>query len=246
MNEFTQDEDYVYLNVPYAEAYIPDKLFTDTESAIFQEYGDGYKVIGIFQMRFFDTDEVKSRDSVPLKTLNYPNEIETYPSGDTTIEKLSLNGLTDKYRVLRYYRGDIVMNSKTPMKNTNCETFLALIMSGRIPPSIPYDVLLRTWETNFEINGESSGVPAVVLQVVLSEQCRDRTDPTRPFRKVAGQGGVDPLAYRIMNMNDVAAYSSVMAAMSFERLSDKLVTSLSMTKTGAKQNKSPVEAVLSM
>ena len=47
-------------------------------------------------------------------------------------------------------------------------------------------------------------------------------------------------------MNNVAAATSVFSALSFERIKEKLATSINMTKAGTEQRRSPVEEVLTM
>ncbi|MEG2267692.1 MAG: hypothetical protein RSC68_25620, partial [Acinetobacter sp.] len=64
--------------------------------------------------------------------------------------------------------------------------------------------------------------------------------------KVAGKGGSEKNDFIAVNMNEVSSFSSVMSALTFERFSDKLTTSLNMSKSGAKQTKSPIEKVISM
>ena len=53
-------------------------------------------------------------------------------------------------------------------------------------------------------------------------------------------------AYHAMSMNAVSAYSSVMSALSFERMTEKLTSSINMTKSGVKQKKSPIEQIITM
>lgn len=245
MNEFTKDQDYVYINKPFAEAYIPDVIFgdPDKESTIASEYGLGIRSVGIFYMRFFD-DENQKRNDAPLVTFNYPNMIEMYPTSITK-EKLTIDDETENYRVLHFEKGDIMMNSYVKKSAANCETFLTLITTGKIPSSLSYEGILQACMKNFEINDVNPGVPSVTLQLIISEMCRYRKDPSLQFRKVAGKGNVDSHDYKSANMNEVSSYSSVMAALTFERFSDKLASTLYMTKTGAKQTKSPIEKIIS-
>lgn len=248
MGNYTSDEEYVYLNRNYAEAYIPDDLFpkdTSKNNPIYSEYGDGYRIVGIFNIRYFESDEDK-RESTKLMTFSYPNTIECYPSGDTEVLTLTLNGVTDKYRVLKFYRGDIMMSAYSVQAHTNCEMFMGLISSGKLPKSLDYDADYTAWVKNWQINGQNPGVPWLILQIMVSEQCRYSKDPSKQFRKVVGTPGVRSDEYTIMDANGVSAYSSIMTAMAFERLTDKLATSLTMTKTGVQQNQSPVEKVLTM
>lgn len=246
MKEFVKDNENIYLNKIYAEAYIPEDLFSDgeKEATVASEYGNGIRTIGIFNMRFFDSED-EDREKIKIRTLNYPNMIETYPSEYETLT-LTINGIKDKYRVLKYYKGDIIMSAFIKQDSENCERFLNLLTSGKIPRTISYPDILTMWIKNFQINSINPEVPAVTLQVVISEMYRDPSNPMRQFRKVAGKGKVDMGDYLAMNMNGVSSYSSVMSALTFERFSDKLTTSLNITKGGIKQNKSPIEKVLSM
>jgi isopentenyl diphosphate isomerase/L-lactate dehydrogenase-like FMN-dependent dehydrogenase len=55
-----------------------------------------------------------------------------------------------------------------------------------------------------------------------------------------------PIGGIAFNMNEVSSYTSVLSALTFERFSDKLTTSLNMTRENVVQNKSPIEKVISM
>lgn len=250
MKEFSNDGKYIFINVPYAEAYIPYDIFDKptedpSPSSIAYNTGDSIITIGVFYMRFFDSEETP-RDKVKVRTLNYPNIIETRPSGNITVETLDINGDTDKYKVLRYYMGDILMDAETKQSATNCEMFIKLIMSGKVPKSLSYDNIYFAWRRNFDINGVNPSVPDITLQTIISEMCRDQNDLSKQFRLTAGKQKTDPFSYQMLNMNAVSAYSSVMTSMSFERFAEKLTTSLNMTKDGVKQKPSPIEQVITM
>lgn len=249
MNQFIKDKDYVYINHPYAEAYISESLFADAEkeSAIAKEYGNGIKTIGMFYMCFFDNDEDVTnevREKTESFTFNYPNTIITYPT-DYDVEILTINGVSDKYRILKYYKGDIMMNAFVPHDSENAELFLRLLSSGKIP-KIDYDDIFIAWVKNFKSNDLTPAAPGFVLQAIIAEMARCAEDPSIPFRKLAGTKNTDINDYVMLSMNAVSAYSSVLAGLTFERFSDKLTTSLLMTLSGQKQTKSPIEKVLSM
>ena len=132
--EFIKDGEDIVLNVPYAEAYLSESLFkeTDSESAVATEYGEGFKIVGIFNMRFFKSD-AEPRDSAPLRTFNYPNSIVTFPE-NSTIQKLELiPGKPERYRILQYYLGDVVMSSEAVEAVGNCTKFLHMIIRAKIP-----------------------------------------------------------------------------------------------------------------
>lgn len=246
MNEFVKDSDNVYVNRTYMEAYIPESLFGDPskESTIASEYSDGIRTVGMFYVKIFDNEGEVNRDKTDTFTFNYPNTIITYPTEYETLN-LVINGIPDKYRVLKYYKGDIIMNRYNKKDSENCELFLKLLTSGKMP-KLSYNDLITAWTKNFQINGLDPTVPLVIMQIIVSEMCRYPGDPTKQFRKIAGKGGVSMIDYVLMSMNDVSAYSSVLSSLIFERFSDKLLTSILMTVQGKEQNKSPIEKVMSM
>ena len=251
--ELINDGKYIFINTPYAEAYIPDELFDNpnedpSPSSLAYNTGESIVTIGIFYMRFFDSDEnVKSqRDKVKVRTLSYPNKIETFPSGNTTKETLEINGTVDVYRVFRYYQGDILMAASSQKSANNVEMFTKLVMSGKVPNSLSYDELYFTWKKNFEINAVNAAIPPVLLQAIISKVCRNPENTGEEFRKLVGQKKVNPYNYLMLSMNQISAYSSVMTSMAFERFSEKLTTSLIMTKEGTPQEKSPIEQVITM
>ena len=249
MNEFVRRDDKIYLNVPYAEGYIPKSLFNEdleTASTIASRYGDGFKLVGIFNIRFFESED-QPRDSVPLKTFSYPNMIMTYPS-ESAVASLQLDPYSKKepYIIMKYRFGDVVMNAEEVQAVANCTKLLNMITRGKIPNTVPYDKFVEIWHKNFEINKFNPKVPSVVLQMIWAETCRDPSDITKPFRMTYGRGNADPTHYTETNMNNVASATSVFSALSFERIKEKLATSLNMTRNGTEQRRSPVEEVLSM
>ena len=249
--ELMNDGKYIYINVPYAEMYIPESII-DTpdgdpkESSVAYECGTGFVTLGICYMRFYK-NENQSRDEVPVRTLIYPNLIETHPSDSSKGINLTINGKTDKYRILKYEHGDTLMEATSRKSSKNCEAFMRLLSSGKIPNSLTYDEVYQAWMDNYDINGMSPSAPAVMLQAIIGEMYRDPKDPSRQFSKVIGANPkVDPRSYHAMSMHAVSAYSSVMSALSFERMTEKLTSSINMTKSGVKQKKSPIEQIITM
>ena len=134
MNEFAKNGEHVVINVPYAEAYIPYDLIGDSEkgkpNAFY--YGEGVRATGLFNMRFFDVeneDGVIDRSKYPLRTFNYPNVITMYPSDkEVRTLKLSDDMEEDKYLILKFEKGDIMMSTKIAQNSKNCEAFMDLLI----------------------------------------------------------------------------------------------------------------------
>ena len=188
--ELINDGKYIFINTPYAEAYIPDDLFDrpnedPSPSSLAYNTGESIVTIGIFYMRFFDSDENISsqRDKVKVRTLAYPNKIETYPSGDLTKETLTINGVTDKYQILKFYQGDILMSAASQQSADNVEMFTKLVMAGKVPKSLSYDELYFTWKKTFDVNGVNAAIPPVLIQAILSKVCRNSKNTSEELKK---------------------------------------------------------------
>ena len=254
-SEFTSDDHYSFINTESAEAYIPDDIFdvpTDdpTASSLAYDTGEYVSTIGIFYMRFYDIDiddiTPEIRDKTKLRTMAYPNKIETRPSGGFKKLTLELNNEPEKFRVYRYSKGDIFMEAGSKQSYLNPELFTKLVMSGRLPKTLTYDELYFSWLDSFRLNGVDTGIPPVLMQAVIARMCRAENDVNVQFRSIAAKKKVNPHSYRMLSMNQVSAYSSVMSSMAFERFSEKLTTSLIMSKEGIRQEPSPIERLITI
>lgn len=251
MNEFIKDGENILVNVDYAEAYIPYDLIGDNEKGrpTAYQYGDGIRSIGVFNMKFFDSEnDVVNRDNKKVRTFNYPNVITMYPSTqDVMTLQLSPNMDPEKYLVLGFRKHDKIMNSRMQKASKNCEAFLDFLFKGKLPKGLSYTDLYFSWIKNFQINGTNPGVPAITLQMILSENCRSKSDPMKQFRKVSEDSGVTLTDYKVHNMVDICSNSSVMNSLIFERFGQMLSYAINMSKDkDTKQSISPLEDVLSM
>lgn len=248
LNEFTINGDYIVLDAPYAEAYIPQSIVGDPQQGkpVAYEFGEGFHMTGLFNIRFYKSD-TEPRESTKLRTFNYPNVIIMYPSmREVATLKLDKDMDEDKYVILKFYKGDIIMNRKIQKSSKNCEEFMDLLIKGKLPKGLSYTDLYYAWVKNFRINNVDPGVPMSTLQFVISESCRSKEDPMKQFRKVVNNPEVSLTDYKVHNMVDVCSNSSVMNALIFERFGEMLTSSLNMSKSGVKQNTSPLETVLSI
>lgn len=251
--EFYNDGNYIFINTEAAEAYISDELFDKTDedptaSSLAYITGEGVHTLGLFYMRFFNTDNITQelRDRTRVRTLNYPNLITTVPSGEITKKELTINGQTDVYRVLRYSKGDILMDATSKKSASNVELLTKLILRGKVPKSLAYEDIYFVWKKNFEINGFNPRSPMALIQAMVARMCRNPANLREEFRIIAGKGNANPHDYAMLGLNQVAANSSVMVALSYERFFEKLTSSLIMTQEGTPQENSPIEKVLTL
>jgi len=258
MKEFIKEGEFIYVNSPYMEAYIPEELFSkdgEKESAIAYEYGEGYRLVGEFMVRVFSTaideddEDIKvKREKIKLHTFSYPNMITTFPSD---VEKVTMSITPDsepeKVRIFKYEKGDIMMESKVKKDISNCEKYFDILCKGKVPESIPYADQIELLEKNYAINGLGFGVPAATREAIIATLCRSKNDPKIPYRMVAGKGdNYDPNGYIMLNMRQVTAYTNVLSALTFEDQGSMLASSINMSRSGKKQAETPFEKILSM
>lgn len=252
MKEFKTSSDgrYIVTAMPFTEVYIPKDIYSDNidrgGNPVAYAYGEGVRATGLFNIRFFTSPET-DRSKVKLRTFNYPNTITMYPSHKVEMTlQLSPDMEEDKYVVLQFEEGDIMMMTEIQQNSKNCEAFMNHLIRGKLPKGLSYSDLFFAWMKNFEINGMDPGVPAITLQMIISENCRAKGDPMKQFRKVVNNKGVKLTDYEVHNMVDICSNNSVFNALTFERYPKMLTTSLNMTKDGVEQNETPLEQILYM
>ena len=91
--------------------------------------------------------------------------------------KLESDMEEDKYIIFKFYKGDIIMSTKIQKDSKNCEAFMKQLISGKLPKGLNYTDLYYAWMKNFQINGINPGVPAITLQIIISENCRSKNNP---------------------------------------------------------------------
>lgn len=247
-NELAHSSDglNIVINTPYAEVYIPYAIVGDPTQGnpVAYEFGEGVTCTGLFNIKFFNNEE-DDRNKSKLRVFKYSNEITMYPSDrEVKVLKLDKNMKEDKYLILKFYKGDIIMSANVEKKSQKCEAFMNHLIQGKLPKGLKYDDLYFSWNKNFKINAVNPGVPAITLQMIIAENCRAMGDMKKQFRKVVNNPGVSLYDYEVHNMVDICANSSVINSLIFERFGEMITSSMNMTKDGTKQNVTPLEEVL--
>ena len=250
--EFIKKDGKIIVNVDLMRAYIPLSLFDDervsvdiVHSAVASTLGDGFKVVGVFNIRYADgADAEKKIDSAPLKTFMYPNLIETYPSNSYD-EKIAFNkdDEPEGYRVFEYNRGDIMMDAKIKKDIDNCTKFLDLINKGKIPNTVRYEDVYNAWVKNVEINEFDPRVTYMILQFIIASLYKRRANINQQFRFEYGKD-MSSNNYYTTNIRGSVASSSVFANQTFEHMGRMLGNAVNITRRDLDQEPSPIEKVL--
>jgi hypothetical protein len=227
----------------YMEAYIPEFYF---EGKLAEDYGSSINVFGLFNVRMFD----ENGRSEKLETFNLPSMINIYPS-ETETKELQLipgdDGVLDRYRVAKFFKGNKVMANSFPQDASNVELFINLLFRGKVPPTIPYDQIVKIWQKNLEINNVKLGVTSTVLEIIVSEIYRNKKKPEETFAKVVGKDPkVSQYAYKAANIREICARNSTFAALTFEDIDSMITTSLNINKYNKEESESPIEKIIKM
>lgn len=198
-------------------AYIPEKYF---ERKLAEVEGDYINLVGIFNY----TVQSKNGRNIGLHNFIYPTYVTTRPGSVEKVKDIRLikNSDPEDYRILRYKPGDIVINStKTTKFVGNVEKVMNLFfILGYIPNTIPYDKLGDIMFESMDIFGDSFGVNAQVMGIALSEVCRDKNDPNKPFRLSKSNDMHD---YKSMSIRNVSKLISPYTALISEDFDESIL-----------------------
>jgi hypothetical protein len=227
----------------YMEVYIP-RFYFDNDISKF--IGDKVETLGIFNFRVFSSEEKKGNS--PLHTFKFPSFLVTKPTSSDyeEIEDLIEDADENSFAVLKYYKGDIFIdNLNVTQKSDNTILFINLLHSGKLPTTIPYDQVLELELENTAFNGVNLNVSSTVLELIISEIYRDKTDLTKSFRFKAGSGGKTSMHnYKPINIKQISTFNSTFTGVTFEDIDYNLVASVNKTRYNKKEASSPIERTI--
>lgn len=243
MQYFRSDGKYIYLEAEYAEFYIPKSYFEDT-SRFAEDAGSIVKALGIFDVGFFVNGELKE-----TKVLNVPTMIDLFviDSDDKDIHLPNDPEATTPCKVLKYTKGQKIMNSGVIEDSSNVEAYLSFIIKGKVPSIVPYEKSLQIMRKNQALNSASLGVHSVMEELILSVAYRDKNDPGTKFSHVIGKNPeTSQYAYVMNNIRQICQYTSTFTAVTFEDLDAMVTTSLNRTRSKTPEAFSPIEELIKL
>lgn len=237
---FIKKDRSLLLNMEYMEVYIPEALF---KKGLNEELGDRVSILGIFN---FKVGKGVDKLEPTLHTFKFPSMITSAPSSIETKEmELTKGSGIQKYKILKYYKGNEVLESLFVIADIgNVEKFVNLLVNGGLPNTIKYSSILDLFLQNILVNKQSLGVSAVSLSAVISEIYRYKNDLSVPFRKVIGAGKAGELEYVSANARTVCANNGTFSALTFEDQDTMLVISANKKRYNKKENESPLEKII--
>lgn len=212
--------------------YVPETYF-DRGCAIV--IGDMVNIIGVLDYTIVD----KNGKNNGLHLFRFPTVFLCKPSEMEKIKNVNLTKYTETqdYRLLKFKKGaEIMVSTKVPQIVDNAEQFYQMFTSGKLPTTIPYDVLDEYFPENLKLNGGNYGLNNQLFGIVISEMCRDPKDTTRLFRHTDIK---DMKAYRLISIKDVPKQTSPYAAVTSENFNESMINAI-LNKNAAS---SPLESI---
>lgn len=227
---------------------VPERLF---ETKCVSVYGSTISLTGIFNyIQLGANGKLVGK----VKPFNFPTvfgckpgKIEQNISGKELNDKYGSFDPKDDYRLLIFNPGDVVVtNVHCTQVVDNVEAFFKLFMvNGKIPNTIPYDKIQDYYDKNIQLNGFDYGVTAQLFGICLSETCRDKDDPSKPFRN--GKNiDKDMHSYNSIPITENPNYVDPFTSITSQYYDESLMSAVLLSKEDAHKakNSSPLERVM--
>lgn len=190
--------------------YIPEELFTNSKNTIAKIVGSYVSTIGICDYCLVSKNGTMGQ----VRPFRFPTIFLSKPSHIEKGKGIKLTKSSEgrDYRILHFVKGDeVVSQIHVPQIIDNVEIFFAMmVVTGRIPTTIRYDVGHEYFPENMELNGSSYGLDMQLFGIIWSELCRDPKNLSRPFcmTDMKDMNAYRPISIKL-NPNFISPYVSL-------------------------------------
>lgn len=234
------DENILFTG-PYMELFVPGAYF---KKDLAEQIGDTYKIFGIANFITYNDPDGKSPN--PIRLLNIPVKIMTYPSG-YDVRKMDLHSQNgeEPVVVLKYYTNDIFCEAYMPKVSINFKHFLQMLDGGKVPSFTPYDEVFNIWKKNMEISGINFDIPDSTYEIVIAERYRSRNNPQKKFGAVlAKDPNHDMTDYVSLSARELTKINSAFTGIIFEDMDMMLTSAVNKANTNKQESLSPMEEII--
>lgn len=242
MEHFKSDGKFIYLEDQECEFYIP-KYYFDDSGGFAVDLGSTIQVLGVFDVGFFNNGKLDE-----MRVMNLPAFIDIFVyDSEERMVTLPNDSESTSCRVVKYNKGEKIMNSGLVEDSSNAEAYVSFVTKGKVPSIVPYEKSLQIWRKNQEMNSVNLGVPSVIEELILSAAYRAKKDPGKKFAHVIGKDlNVTQFDYIMNNIRQICQYTSTFTALTFEDLDSMITTSLNRAKSKNPEAYSPLEDLLKL
>lgn len=206
--------------------------------------GEFINLLGTIDYAIFKDGE--TRDYLKkMKPFFFPSMFYTKPGRMEKVKGLKLKGghVAD-YRILHYRDNgeDQIIASTFTVQNVDyAETINTLFVnSGKVNTNIPYDDIYRYLTVTMNINGSGYPINYQLINLIISEICRDPNDVSKPFR-LSTAIDKDMYSYMPISIKESPKYVSPYQSITSEVWDEGLVGSIMADGNGIT---SPLEKIM--
>lgn len=242
---FVREGNSIVFQGDYLDIYIPKDSFKHKLA----EYNGNYiNSIGILFFEIISDKEVdnESRERVFHRML-FPNTI-TFQYTDILDYTGSINGTPEiQYDVFRLEQGNqFIANVNFQKDSGEVIRFVNKLHNGNIPQIVPYEDILKLYLDVLAINNVSLKAPSLLYELVISEACRYKNDLSKPYRDAYNKSkkGISEYDYKNVRINKLPQLNSTFAGLTFENMTDSVISGLDRSINGGEEKESPIEKTI--
>ena len=225
-------------NYEKIEVLIPDQYF---KTGIAKLLGVNVSTLGIVNMVMYPAKGGKPE----IMQLTLPIQLEFNTDEELYKQDYELDGKPVTFNICTIYKGNYISNNTKHIKSLfNSIAFVDWFNGGKISDTVPYSEVPEVFSDAAQMNGIGLGVPKVLINIMISEMCRDADEEAIPYRFKINKIGKDDGSYKFIPIKQIPQTSSVLAALAFEDIGKSLRNSVVQTEKGVAQRTSPIEKML--
>ena len=226
-------------NKSYCEIYIPMTYF-DAKNKFATNNG---LVISTFGLLFIQ--EFISGTPQGIKLLNIPTviNINVYETEEGSID---IHGKNVKVLISKYIKDSFMFFEYVTQGREVAESFLSLVMNGKLPHTLDYAKLSNIWWKNLELSGVSFKVPSKIYEMIIAAIYRLPQNFKERFGEYYGKhSNSNGYKYSTGNIRDIVENSSTFAGLVYEDINRMITSGINNSIEGIEEPVSPLEKLIS-
>jgi hypothetical protein len=218
------------------EVYVPLSYFNDN---IAIDKGSAIETFGITYLRTF-------KNGVPseMKMLNIPVTCDLMVY-DSRRETIKVKTQTLDVLTLQYLKDSYVLHQTVQKGREVAESFLSMMLAGKLPKSINYTDTINMWWRNLEISGVSFKVPSKIYEMIIASIYRNPNNPKERYGQWYGkQSNPSGYEYKTGNVRSVVKDLSTFSGMVFEDVGTMISNGVNNSLDNVEEPVSPLEKII--
>jgi hypothetical protein len=147
--------------------------------------------------------------------------------------------------VLQYVKDAYVFHQTLTQGREVAETFLQMVLAGKVPKTISYMKLIDIWWKNLSIAGVNFKVPSKIYEMILASIYRNPNNQKERYGQYIGRQSVTSgLDYKTNNVREVVKNLSTFSGMVFEDMNAMITNGINNSINGIEEQESPLEKII--